>query len=170
MLLKNIPRFITPTYEVNTHITYLIGSWLPEQEQDLGYEEKPDFQRKHVWSDKDRSRYMGYLFQAGPTGRDFYFATDNFYGNNKIPLVCVDGLQRLTTLRMFLNNEVKLLGHYLLEYEDHAEIKRNSNLMVNIKVLTIPTRNDMIDFYIKFNSSGVYHSEEDLTYALNCKE
>ena len=73
-------------------------------------------------------------------------------------MVCVDGLQRLTSLRKFLNNELKVFGYYLNEFEDAMLLKKRYRLLININDLK--TREEVLKWYIDFNSGGTVHSEE----------
>ncbi len=75
----------------------------------------PDFQRNFVWTDiTRRSRLIESLLLRIPLPM-FYFTKDK---DNKLQVV--DGLQRLTVINSFLNNEFKLKN---LEYLKEAEGK-----------------------------------------------
>lgn len=67
----------------------------------------PDFQRKLVWDKKRKSRLIESILLRIPLPM-FYFAQDN---DGKLSVV--DGLQRLSAIRDFMNNEFKLTN---LEY------------------------------------------------------
>ncbi|MFI3214473.1 MAG: DUF262 domain-containing protein [Eubacteriales bacterium] len=73
----------------------------------------PDFQREFVWTDiKRRSRLIESLMLRVPLPA-FYLAQDE-EGHFKV----VDGMQRLTVIHSFINNEFKLKGlEYLTEYD-----------------------------------------------------
>jgi len=69
----------------------------------------PDFQRNFVWDDTRKSRLIESMLLKIPLPA-FYFAEDNL-GNFQV----VDGLQRLTVINQFLNNEFKLKNLEYLE-------------------------------------------------------
>ena len=63
-----------------------------------------DFQRKNVWDNTQKSRFIESLLLEIPIPA-FYFAKDEKGGYH-----VVDGLQRLTALKEFLNNEFSLIN------------------------------------------------------------
>ena len=79
---------------------------------------EPEFQRAHVWDDDKRSKYIEYILQGGMSGKDIYFNCPEFGGGKAESrkfmrtLYIVDGLQRITAVRKFLNNKIKLFGLY----------------------------------------------------------
>ncbi len=74
----------------------------------------PDFQRNFVWDNQRKSRLIESILLRIPLPM-FYFSQDE---NGK--LTVVDGLQRLSTIRDFMNNKLKLKD---LEYLDNCENK-----------------------------------------------
>lgn len=62
----------------------------------------PDFQREFVWDDKKQSRLIESILMRIPLPV-FYVAEDS-----EGRLIVVDGRQRLTTLKRFINNELEL--------------------------------------------------------------
>ena len=71
----------------------------------------PDFQRHFVWNSSQKSRLIESLLLRIPLP-NFYFAEDE-----EGRLTVVDGLQRLTTIRDFVNNKFPLVD---LEYLDEG--------------------------------------------------
>jgi len=64
--------------------------------------------------------------------------------------VCVDGLQRYTAIKKFINNEIKIFGYYYNEYEDDLRMKYDIKINVN----DLPTRKDVLQWYVEMNSNG----------------
>lgn len=64
----------------------------------------PDFQRGHVWTEEQQSKYIEFILRGGKTGRDFYFN----WNRKTDELVCVDGLQRTTALLHFITGDIKV--------------------------------------------------------------
>jgi len=62
----------------------------------------PDFQRDFIWNDDKQSKLIESVLMRIPLPV-FYFAEDN-----RGRMIVVDGLQRLSTFRRFVNNELKL--------------------------------------------------------------
>lgn len=63
----------------------------------------PDYQREFVWTDTDREAYLESLYIGfAPSILIFNKESDN-------TLVCIDGKQRIDTIRQFYNNEIAFL-------------------------------------------------------------
>lgn len=150
-------------YEVNIGLKYL-ESTLSEYEKDYGLELNPDFQRGAVWTEEQQIAYIEFFLKGGKTARVIYFNCPSFSRNireNDNAMVCVDGLQRLTALRKFINNELKVFGAYLNEYEDKdVMLRRIGNLRFNVN--NLQTRKEVLQWYLDFNSCGTVHSQEEI--------
>jgi len=131
-----IPFVEKGDYEVNIGLNYL-ETVLKEYEEDYGLELNPDFQRGHVWTEEQQTAYMEFFLRDGVTARVIYFNCPYFmngsiddYNNGKyeMPMQCVDGLQRLTSIRRFLNNEIPVFGYYLNDFEDKDKLLKKWDL------------------------------------------
>lgn len=171
MKFSEIPQLIeSGNYEVNVGLKYLetiIGEYI----DDYGLELNPDFQRGHVWTERQQIAYVEFFLKGGKTSNIIYFSCPYFGGigsyedylNGKYdyPMVCVDGLQRLTALRKFLNNEIKVFGYYLNEFEDKDIILRRSSLRFNVN--NLKTKKEVLQWYLEMNTGGTPHSQEEIT-------
>jgi Protein of unknown function DUF262. len=150
-------------YEVNIGLKYL-ESALKDYEKDYGLELNPDFQRGAVWTEEQQIAYVEFFLRDGKTARIIYFNCPSFYRNVKkqdSPMVCVDGLQRLTALRKFLNNELKAFGSYLNDFEDKdIMLRKISQLRFNIN--NLQTRKEVLQWYLDFNTGGTVHNQEEI--------
>jgi hypothetical protein len=150
-------------YEVNIGLKYLELT-LKGYEDDYGLELNPDFQRGAVWTKEQQIAYVEFFLKGGKTARVIYFNCPSFNRNTKEinnPMVCVDGLQRLTALRKFLNNEIKVFGIYLDDFEDKdIMLRRIGQLRFNIN--NLQTRKEVLKWYLDFNTGGTVHSEEEI--------
>ena len=128
----------------------------------------PDFQRGHVWDDEKRSRYIEYVLRGGNSSRDIWFNhtnwnTDMMSGS----FVLVDGLQRLTAVRKFMNDELPVFnGLYLSDFDGP---RRNDGLVrlpmhcyLTFRVNNLQTRAEVLQWYIDLNEGGVVHSKEEI--------
>ncbi|MCH2079637.1 DUF262 domain-containing protein [Prochlorococcus sp. ALOHA_ZT_50] len=137
--------------------TKLIPQWLKEDNLDLN----PDFQRGHVWSERDQVGYIEYLLKGGRTASTFCFNNPQWNDWTEVSkTVCLDGLQRITALQKFINNELKAFGYYFKNFEDWKLIKRS--LKVSYQVFTFKTRREILQFYLTLNTCGVKHSPEEI--------
>ena len=74
-------------------------------------------------------------------------------------MVIVDGLQRLTAVRGFLENKVPVFGHFHDEWEGRLDpIRYRFRVLVN----SLPTRTDVLRWYLEINSAGTPHSDEEI--------
>ena len=107
---------------------------------------------------------MEFFLKGGKGASVIYFNCAEFdavtESTEKMSMVCMDGLQRLTTIRKFLNNELKVFGSYIDDYEDKAIMLRIVHIKFNINKLQ--TRAEILQWYIDYNSGGTVHSKEEI--------
>jgi len=131
---------------------------IKEWKEDYGLDLNPDFQRAHVWTEKQQRSYIEYCLRQGKIGKEILFNCD--WSNPKREnMVLVDGKQRLQSVRLFMSNQLKAFGHYYKEFED------NLNLTVHILffyVNQLKTRKEVLQWYIDLNSGGVVHTDEEI--------
>ncbi|MBY6838776.1 DUF262 domain-containing protein [Clostridium botulinum] len=171
MKYKDIIKPFTPNgdYEVNIGLNYL-ETILKDYYDDYGLELNPDFQRGNVWTEEQQIAYLEFFLRDGATSRVIYFNCPFFtcgsvddYKNGKyeMPMVCVDGLQRLTAIRKFLRNELKVCGYTLNEFEDKDILLRKMGLRFNVN--NLKTKKEVLQWYLDFNTGGTVHSQEEIT-------
>lgn len=164
-----VPFIESGDYEVNVGLKY-IEMILKDYEEDYGLELNPDFQRGNVWTEQQQSAYMEFLLKGGQTARVIYFNCPFFnrgnledYKNGKyeMPMQCVDGLQRLTAIRKFLSNDIKVFGYYLNDFDDKdILLRRMYGIRFNINKLQ--TRKEVLKWYLDFNTGGTVHSKDEI--------
>lgn len=127
------------SYQINVELKYAVKN-IEEWIEDKSYynlQLNPDFQRGNVWTEKQQIRYIEYLLRGGKSARIIYFNKPSWMSYNEIndydDFVVVDGLQRLTAVMKFMNNELKVFGYYLNEFED--KLPRSIDLLFNINNL-----------------------------------
>jgi len=147
-----------PNFSHDVHLKYLKGQ-IDEYIDKYGLNLNPDFQRGHVWTLKQRIAYMEFLVSGGRTGKDIYFNHEGWGRNYKGEFVIVDGLQRLTTILMFINNEFPIFGEYT-----YSQILGNLGMFITIKlhINDLNSREKVLKWYLETNS-GTPHTEEELT-------
>lgn len=164
MRFRDIPQFTDcGTYEIDVPITFIEKN-LADYEKTYGLELNPDFQRGHVWSEEQQTAYLEFFLKGGKSARVIYFNCPQFGRVTKEcdmeNMVLVDGLQRLTAIRAFLNDEIPVFGHYFSEYEDNNRITTLYALKFHVNDLQ--TKADVLKWYIEMNSGGVVHSKEEI--------
>ena len=162
MRFSDIPQLTrVGDYQINVPIESLKNR-LEEYDNDYRLILNPDFQRGYVWTEKQQIEFLEFFFKGGKTARVIYFNCglwDNDPKETDIPeMVCVDGLQRLTSFLRFLNNEIPIFGHYYKEFEDSPR----TQFTILFNVNNLKRRKDVLRWYIEMNSGGTVHSDEEL--------
>lgn len=72
--------------------------------------------------------------------------------------VCVDGLQRITAVLKFMNNEIKIFGSQYKEFEDHMP----SNAELLFCVNNLQTKKEVLQWYVDMNAGGTPHTNDEI--------
>lgn len=158
MRFQDIPQITRATYHVNwgwDYIEFSLQTFREYYELNL----EPDFQRSHVWDREQQVKYVEHVLRNGPSGRAIYFNAPNFQSNKSIgkPMILVDGLQRLTSVRKFMNNQLQAFGLYHREFEGRMSHQVNFDVYIN----DLTERKDVLQWYLDLNS-GVAHTSDEL--------
>ena len=159
----DIPRFTSwGNYAVDYPLDYLV-KWLDEQVSSAGLILNPDFQRGHVWTQRQQIEYIQFLLKGGRTGRDLHFNCPSWH--QPVPegayneFVCVDGLQRVTAVTRFIRNEIKVFGTY---YKDFTDSIRTTTDVLRIHINDLPTKRQVLNWYLEMNGAGTPHTRKEL--------
>jgi len=156
---RDIPKFTGEGhYHFDADLKYLI-EWLDEHINKQGLELNPDFQRGNVWTEKQQISYIEFLLRHGNTGRDLYFNHPGWMTSFQGEFVCVDGLQRITSVMKFMDNKLPVFGGYY--YKDIDKIP-SFDIALRIHINDLKTRKEVLQWYLEFNSGGTVHTEEEL--------
>ena len=163
MRFRDIPQFISDgSYQVNMSWEYLI-EWLDQRVKEEGLQLNPDFQRGHVWTEEQQIKFLEFILQGGKTGRTLYF--NDPYWHTVRPktgyadFVCVDGLQRITAIQRFMNDEIRVFGLLHSEFEGETDLVRHSMLL---NVNDLKTKKEVLQWYVQMNAGGTPHSAEEI--------
>ncbi|MBG9693264.1 hypothetical protein ABD91_21240 [Lysinibacillus sphaericus] len=122
----------------------------------------PDFQRSVVWTEQQQIDYLEFFFRGGRTARTIYFNSPAFgtgeRGDLDETILCVDGLQRITSFLRFINNEIPIFGTYYRDFKDSPRITQKLTFNIN----ALKYRSEVLEWYLKFNSGGTVHTQEEL--------
>lgn len=160
---KDIPQFTRDgNYQVDMDIRR-IPEWIANEQREMGLQLNPDFQRGHVWTEEQQIAWLEFFLKGGKSGNVVYFNCPSWHYNvNKgdyNEYVCVDGLQRLTAICRFVNNEIKVFGSYFNEYEDPRVAGRYT---LKINVNDLKTEKEVLQWYIDMNIGGTPHTIEEI--------
>lgn len=149
-----------------------VGNWSPNIEwrklerflqgmiTDDGLELEPDFQRGHVWTAEQQAAYVEHRIGGGANGRTLMFITDN-WKHKPSWLYLLDGLQRITAVRAFLDRKIQAFGLYVDEFAGTMP----SRLDFIFSMHVAKNRAEVLRYYLLINSGGTPHSQEALDKA-----
>lgn len=169
LMIKPMPEAAyTVDWPLNMLEQTLLGVQEGVEQQGGSFELNPDFQRGHVWTDAQRSAYAEAFIRKDVTGRILFNCPGwaNASRDGDIPaqtFQCIDGLQRLTTMRMFLAGQVQVFGGL------HAADLKGSpfdpfrmSYRLQIGIYEFSHRQELLDFYLRLNQGGTPHSSDEL--------
>ena len=171
MKWEELPKFIEDgNYEITVRLpelvnkieTYKVSKDKSVVEYNLDM--NPDFQRGHVWMEEQQIKYIETLLMGGAkNARVIYLNCPDWSFNNENnyhDFVCIDGLQRYTAIKRFINNEIKVFGCYLNEIEDKDKMLRRVEMRLNIN--SLKSKKDVLKWYLQINDGGTPHTKEEI--------
>ena len=158
MKFREIKCFPHCVYRVDVAWTSL-ERHIHQDEEEMGLDLNPDFQRAHVWNEYQQSLYCEYILRGGVSGKELYFNGEWFGSRNDGPYVIVDGKQRLQAVRKFMSGKIKVFGHRFNEFKDKPNML-DARFSWNIAALD--SKKDILKWYLNFNSGGSVHTEKEL--------
>lgn len=158
MKFKDIKGFIAnPHYSIDVMWDYIEDQL--EHFMQVGLEMDPDFQRGHVWNHEQQIAFVEYKLRGGISGGDIFWNCAGHMQDFKGPYLLVDGLQRLTAVREFMDGNITAFGHYFSEYEDPRYLW---NIGFKFHVHNMRDRADVLRWYIQLNEGGIVHTPEEI--------
>lgn len=135
-----------------------------------GFEMEPDFQRGRVWTNAQRSAYIESKLRGGVPNDVIRWNCPGWMGDFRGPMQLVDGLQRLTATLEFLNDRVEVFGPpgspgvRLSDFTDRDGRVRYWMSTTNLEfvVNSLPTRKQVLRWYLELNSGGTPHTAEEI--------
>lgn len=156
---KDIPQRVADgTYMIDVSwedLDLTVGRYSSEYALDLC----PDFQRGHVWTPNQRVAYIEAKLAGGVPVDVIRFNHPEWGRSYEGGMVCVDGLQRLTTALMFLHDDVKVFGGHT---RSQIEGRIPSRISFKFNVNNLRTRVEVLRWYLELNGGGTPHSLEEL--------
>lgn len=160
MDFNDIPQFPHSGFEVDVAHRDLL-KWVDKQVEDEGLELHPDYQRGHVWSTEQRSRFIEYQLRGGEGGKVLSFNHPGWSGRNgseKGPYQILDGLQRLTAAMLFMRGDLKAFGRRYDEYTGPLRYYAGFKW----RIYELQTRRDVLQYYLDMNAGGTPHAEDEI--------
>lgn len=172
-LIKPLER---PTRTFNCSFFYL-ENWLAGESENIphGVDLIPEFQRGHVWSHSQRTRYMENVLRRVcddstltirfncPSWREAPHSDSDLVDQ----MVCLDGLQRLTAIRDFIAGKLEVFG---LTFDRLPKRILLRELTIVIKMYDFQYEDELYDFYLDINEGGTPHTETELDRVRNLRD
>lgn len=135
--------------------------FIEDEIENYNLQMNPKFQRGHIWMEEQQIAYVEFFLRGGKSGRDFYFnwnkLTDEY--------VCVDGLQRTTALKRFVNGEIKAFNQYFNEFSFTGREVGGQPLpefSVNVYMNNLSSEKEVLQWYVDMNAGGTPHTSEEI--------
>jgi hypothetical protein len=160
MKFSDIKKFTQDGYYhtdiVFTDVKHSIERYIKE----YGLILNPDFQRGHVWTKNQQIAFVEYILKGGITS-DIRLNHPGWMNSFKGKFVCVDGLQRLSAIVAFLNNEIPAFDILYKDFEG------NTAVSISIRINNLKTRKEVLQWYIDLNTGGTIHTKEEIEKVKN---
>lgn len=160
---RDIPKFTRDgSWQADFDLIFLM-KFIDEHIEQYRLQLNPKFQRGHVWTEEQQIKWLEFFFRGGRTSRVIYLNKPDWHGS--VPegayneFVCVDGLQRLTAIRRFVDGEIPVFGSYIHEFEDKMSIVNDS---VKVNINDLKSEKEVLQWYVDMNSGGTPHTNEEI--------
>lgn len=159
MKFEDIPQFPHAAYKVNVpwnhidkHLAVLGGG-------EGGLDLDPDFQRAHVWSEKQQREYIEYMLMGGEVSKTIIFNCPGWMsGEREKTVQLVDGKQRLEAVRKFMRGNLMVFGQRVDQFGRFPAMKYD----LQFAVCALETREEILRFYLNINAGGTPHTKREL--------
>lgn len=137
--------------------------WISEKHSSLDL--NPDFQRAHVWNEKQQKMYVEFKLRGGNGADELILNCNGWMDDFRGPFVLVDGKQRLEAVRKFLRGELAIFhseekpdGYTINDFEDKLKWNPKFTFSVN----NLKTREEVLRWYLELNTGGTVHTDEEI--------
>ena len=141
-----------------------IEAILDRWDRSYGLDMDPDFQRGHVWTEQQQSKFIEFILRGGQAPVILFnspaFGGQRVIGDLPEELVLVDGKQRLTAINDFKEGLIPAFGHYIGDFEDADLMFRKVSIRFSVNKLQ--TRKELLTWYLELNEGHIAHAPEEL--------
>jgi hypothetical protein len=163
MELIRIDDLADPAWTASTHgLDYDIGT-LEKGLKTWNIDVDPEYQRDHVWTDEQRSAFLGYWLQGGTIPTLWVWeppSTKEDTGEARPELI--DGKQRLTALLKWWHNEIAANVDGRMIFADQTNRRFRAKFAIHVTFVRLASRADVLRFYLRLNGGGTPHSANEL--------
>lgn len=147
-----------PLFTSQGHFNTPLAQLLHRMYRDGGVSDSPDYQRKYVWEQSDKDRFLDSLFCGRPLGT-FLFVTEKHPKQD----ILLDGKQRINTLMELISSTLPYKGVYWHEmsFGDRSAAMTRSVQFADLSVKQY-SRSQLLEIFLEVNAAGVPQTEEHL--------
>lgn len=172
-LYRTVSPLPDAVYTVDWHLGQLEQTLagIEKSMVDMGgsFDLSPDFQRGHVWTVTQQVAFVESMLRNVTTGRILFNCPGWAHtpaAPGDIPehtFVILDGLQRLTAVRLFMADALAVFGGLRASDLRGSPFDpfRNS-YRLQIGIFEFNSRQDLLSHYLAINSGGTVHSQEEI--------
>lgn len=151
--------------------------WHITDMESVGFELIPEYQRGHVWTQEQQTAYVEHVMLGGETAREVtvvrigkrdavYSKSTTTSSGLAIPgYSMLDGLQRVSAVRALMRDEFPVLKCIRPQGFRWSEFARDANrlhMRFHWREIAVSTAADVLDLYLRLNSSGTQHTKQEL--------
>lgn len=161
-LFRDIPQLPRAHYEIDVGWRYVEEHLAGWAQFPGGLDLDPPYQRAHVWTVEQQIAYVEYSLMGGEVGRNLTFNCRSWESMRmEHPVELVDGKQRLTAVRSFMRNELRVFGHLYCEYADKDGMRQHL-AGLKFRVCSLQTPAEVLRLYLNINAGGTPHTADEL--------
>lgn len=133
-----------------------------------GLDLEPDFQRGHVWTKEQQTRFIEGVFRGTVPSSLLCITFNSAYWESQeaceLPreIQILDGLQRLTAVRAYVRGEIQPFGVTREVMDANGYNANKVAYLLRFQVMTFRTRKDLLQYYLDINAGGVVHSDSEI--------
>lgn len=141
-------------------------AWLRGRRADGSLVISPKFQRRPVWLEPERSELISTILLRLPFP-EVYIQSELDTVNGQEQHIVVDGQQRITSILMFMDNEVSLpindywQGQYLKDLEEDQK-QAFWNYKIVVRGLSETNDSEIRDLFVRLNTNNVSLNDQEL--------
>jgi hypothetical protein len=151
---------------MNYDVSLQTIAWLRGRRADGTLLISPKFQRRPVWLEPERSELMATILMKLPFP-EVYIQTVLDTQTGQEQLVVVDGQQRITSILMFIDNQISLpvnddwQGQYLRDL-DEDQLQAFWNYKLVVRGLSNTNDAEIRDLFVRLNTNNVSLNDQEL--------
>lgn len=157
-------RARTGEYPIDMYI-----QWIKSDALNFGAE----YQRDYVWGHQEQQTFLRVLISGFPVGSVALAKAPDWDICDGPYIEVVDGKQRLTTLKLFINNEIPIvIGGEEIYWSEFTRSEQLAfgRLALSAVILDETTEKDRIAYFVAVNFTGAPQSEEHRQKVLKLQE